>query len=54
MGAQDERKPAGCRRRGPAIAVGAMVALGLASAPAVAAIVPEYDPDRVAEEATAG
>ena len=49
MHAQDGRSPARRRRRTVAIAVGAMVALGVISTPAWATIVPEYDADEVAK-----
>jgi hypothetical protein len=50
MDAQDERMPAGRRRaRIATIAVGAVAALGATAAPAAAVIVPDYDPDAVAE-----
>ena len=47
-GAPYGRAPAGRRRRIAAIAVGALLALGVISAPAWATIVPEHDPDAVA------
>ena len=49
MDAQEERTPAGSRRRRvAAIVAGAVVALAATAAPASAVIVPEYDPDAVA------
>jgi hypothetical protein len=49
MHAHDGQTPAGRRRRIAVIAVGAIVALGVMSAPAWGTIVPEYDPNEVAK-----
>ena len=49
MDAQDGRTRARCRGRCAAIAAGAVVALGVASSPAAAVIVPEPNPDTVAQ-----
>jgi hypothetical protein len=49
MDAQEGRVPARRRRRYVAIAAGAVAALGAGTVPAEAAIVPEYNPDTVAQ-----